>query len=272
MPLRGRSAEAPYEGGEGEMHLTRRHFASLLGLLAAGGGSVVATAAEDSSERLRRQHGSGSKDALADKLRARSQAEEQPLTAPDEIWADLIEGNRRFMAGRPRVHELVHRRQELAKGQHPQVIILGCADSRVPPELVFDRSLGELFVVRAAGNIADSIALGSLEYAVEHLHAKVLVVLGHEQCGAVAAAASGEKMPTLNLEAIVQKILPALEPLKTRANGEQLVRLGIEANVQRSAKDILDHSPILQQEVDAGKLALIKALYRLESGEVVRLG
>ncbi len=176
------------------------------------------------------------------------------------------------MTGKPPARELVHRRQDLAKGQHPQVIVLGCADSRVPPELVFDRNLGELFVVRAAGDVADPIALGSLEYAVEHLHAKVLVVLGLEPCGAVPASASGGKMPTPNLEAIVQKIVPALEPLKARAHGEQLARLGIEANVHRSAQDVLDHSPILQQEVGAAKLAPIEALYRLESGEVVRPG
>ena len=149
--------------------------------------------------------------------------------------------------------------------------MLGCADSRVCPSLILDKSLGDLFVVRTAGNIADAVALGSMEYAAEHLHCKVLLILGHEKCGAVAAAASGQKMPTPNLESIVAKIGPAVERVKGWAEGEQFLRLAEQANVHQSASDILQNSSLLREEVAAGKLTLIKAVYRLSTGEVVRL-
>jgi carbonic anhydrase len=188
-----------------------------------------------------------------------------------EIWERLMDGNRRFAAGEPEPRELVDRREALAEGQHPRVIVVGCSDSRVSPELLFDQGLGDLFVIRTAGNVAGPVALGSIEYAVEHLHVRVLVVLGHEKCGAVAAAASGEKMPTPNLAAIVGKIAPALAKLKGRVKEEQLASEGIAANVRQSAQDLVSRSPVLRKEVQAGKLSIIKAVYRLKTGEVVRL-
>jgi carbonic anhydrase len=187
------------------------------------------------------------------------------------IWESLIAGNRRFVEGEPQERELVERREELAQGQHPQVIVLTCSDSRLCPELIFDRNLGDLFVIRTAGNIADRVALGSIEYAAEHLHARVLVVLGHEKCGAVAAAASGKLMPTPNLAAIVNQIAPALTGIKAPAGSDQRATLGVAANVQQSARDILKRSPVLRKEVAHGKLAIVKAVYRLKSGEVARL-
>lgn len=136
-----------------------------------------------------------SDDKKAEKESAENKSEKNPLI--EAIWADLEKGNRRFMAGKHTVISYNSMRRELSKGQKPEVIVLGCADSRVPPELVFDKNLGELFVVRDAGNVSDAVSLGSIEYAVEHLHAKMIVVLGHESCGAVAATVSGEKMPGL---------------------------------------------------------------------------
>src|SRR5271168_5492206 len=126
------------------------------------------------------------------------------------IWADLMEGNQRFISGKTKSVDVVPLRQTLAKGQAPKVVVLACSDSRVSPEIVFDKSLGDLFVVRSAGNIADAIGVGSIEYAVEHLGSSVIVVLGHQKCGAVTAACSGDKMPTANLQAIVDKISPAV--------------------------------------------------------------
>jgi carbonic anhydrase len=193
------------------------------------------------------------------------------LTTPEEIWADLTEGNRRFQAGKPAPRELTRRREELTSSQHPRVIALCCSDSRVSPSLVFDKNLGDLFVVRTAGNVADPVALGSIEFAAEYLHAKVLLILGHEKCGAVAAASSGEKMPTPNLESIVNRIRPAVDSVKGHAEGDRLLRLAERANVHRSASDLLRNSPLLREKVAAGKLTLIKALYRLRSGQVVRL-
>ena len=189
----------------------------------------------------------------------------------DQIWNDLIKGNEKFVGGKHTNVSFISVRKQLSKGQKPEVIVLGCADSRVPPELVFDKNLGELFVVRAAGNIADPISLGSIEYAVEHLHSKVLVILGHESCGAVAATVSNEKMPTKNLSAIVNQIAPALEGSKSCPLGGKMNNSCVELNVQQSAKDVLENSPIIKKAVKEGELTIIRAVYELESGKVVRL-
>lgn len=121
-----------------------------------------------------------------------NQAPVQSSRVPGEVWADLLEGNRRFAAGHA-IHPAqdAASRSGLVHGQAPEAAVLGCADSRVPPELVFDAGLGELFSIRTAGEVLDDAVIASLEYAVEHLHVKVLVVLGHEGCGAVKAAVDG---------------------------------------------------------------------------------
>ena len=188
-----------------------------------------------------------------------------------KIWADLVEGNQRFQAGKPAARDLVGRRAELVSGQQPQVIVLACSDSRVCPSLIFDKNLGDLFVIRTAGNVADAVALGSIEYAAEILHSRVLVILGHENCGAVATAASGGKVPSANLESIVARVRPAVESVQGQAEGDRLLRLAEQANVRQSARDLLRNSPLLQQKVAAGKLTLIKAVYRLGTGQVIRL-
>ncbi len=162
-----------------------------------------------------------------------------PAPHPDAIWAHLMAGNQRFVAGKPQARALPELREKLASGQQPHAIVLSCSDSRVSPELVFDQSLGDLFVVRSAGNIADPVGLGSIEYAVDHLHSTVLVVLGHQKCGAVAAACSGDKMPSRNLEAIVDKINPAVAQAKTYAKPDDLLDSAIKENVHQSAKDVL---------------------------------
>src|SRR5207237_5372942 len=110
-----------------------------------------------------------------------------PLT-PDQALSRLVAGNQRFVAHKPtHPHEDLARRHDLAGSQHPFAVVLSCSDSRLPPELVFDQGLGDLFVIRVAGNITDAAVIGSIEYAVEHLHAPLIVVLGHEKCGAVTA-------------------------------------------------------------------------------------
>jgi carbonic anhydrase len=194
-----------------------------------------------------------------------------PTPSADAVWADLMAGNRRFVAGKPRKHELVSLRRKLASGQNPNVIILSCSDSRVSPEVVFDQSLGDLFVVRTAGNVADRVALGSIEYAVDHIHSPVLVVLGHQKCGAVTAACSGEKMPSANLDAIVDRINPAVTQAKTYAKGDDLIESAVKENVHQSAKDVLANSEIIRDAVKSGKLKVIEAEYQLDGGEVVRL-
>ncbi len=143
----------------------------------------------------------------------------------DKIWDSLMAGNQRFIAGKPKSHALVSLRHSLVSGQQPNVIVLSCSDSRVSPELVFDQSLGDLFVVRAAGNVAGPVGLGSIEYAVDHIHSSVLVVLGHQKCGAVIAACSGEKMPSQNLDAIVDKIAPRRHPSQNVCKGRRPGRI-----------------------------------------------
>jgi carbonic anhydrase len=188
-------------------------------------------------------------------------------SSPEDVVRGLLEGNARFRAGHPRTRDLVASRAQLAEGQHPGAIILSCSDSRVPPEMVFDQTLGDLFVVRVAGNVADTIALASIEYAAEHLHARVIVVLGHEKCGAVTAAATGAKMPSVHLQALVDEISPAL--LKREPTpGAALVHQGVEANVAATAAELLERSPILKEEAHAGKLRIVMAVYDLASGEV----
>jgi carbonic anhydrase len=194
-----------------------------------------------------------------------------PAPSADEVWANLMAGNRRFVAGKPQTRDLTSLRRKLASGQSPNVIVLACSDSRVGPELIFDQSLGDIFVVRTAGNVADPVALGSIEYAVDHIHSPLLVVLGHQKCGAVSAACSGEKMPSQNLEAIVDKIDPAVTQAKTYAKPDNLIEAAIKENVQQSAKDVLANSEIVRNAVKSGKLRVIEAEYELDTGEVVRL-
>jgi carbonic anhydrase len=188
-----------------------------------------------------------------------------------EAWDSLMAGNSRFVAGKPQVRALVSLRHKLASGQSPQAIILSCSDSRVGPELVFDQSLGDIFVVRTAGNIADAVALGSIEYAVDHLHSPLLVVFGHQKCGAVNAACSGEKMPSANLDAIVEKINPAVTQAKSYAKADDLLESAIKENVHQSAKDVVANSEIIRNAVKSGKLTVIEAEYELDTGKVVRL-
>jgi len=187
--------------------------------------------------------------------------------SPDAIWDDLMAGNQRFVAGHPASREYVNLRHQLAKGQSPNTIVLGCADSRVGPELVFDKNLGDLFVVRAAGNVAGPIDLGSIEYAVEHLGSSLIVVLGHSDCGAVKAACTHETLPAPNLSAIGEKIRPAC----AKGGDKNAIQASVEQNVRKSAKDLLANSAILREFVHEGKVHIISAVYYLDTGEVVRL-
>lgn len=199
------------------------------------------------------------------------ETEKNQTISSEETWKDLMKGNKRFMAGKHTAVNYSVSRHQLAKGQHPQAIILGCSDSRVPPEIIFDKNLGELFVIRDAGNIADEVSLGSIEYAVEHLHVKTLVILGHESCGAVAATLSGEKMPTANLRAITETIAPAFDGSLVCKIGEKINLSCVELNVQQSAKEVLMKSPIIKKAVQSGELTIFGAVYHLETGQVVRV-
>lgn len=224
------------------------------------------TEAENKEEKESEKEESAEK---RDEKKTDETKKENKVTA-DEIWADLMRGNKLFVQGKYNPGSLLSERGTLAKGQSPKIIVVGCSDSRVPVELVFGKNTGDLFVVRDAGNIVDEIALGSIEYAVEHLKAKVIVVLGHESCGAVAATVSGEKMPTDNLQAIVNKISPALKDSTECPIGGKMNTKCVELNVNRTAKVILQKSSLLHEAEEEG-LVIIRAVYHLETGEVSRL-
>jgi len=189
----------------------------------------------------------------------------------EQIWASLAHGNQRFIDGKPTHQDVVSQRGTLQKTQHPMVAVLSCSDSRVPPEVVFDQGLGQLFVVRVAGNSSDATGVGSLEYAVEHLGTVMIVVLGHQSCGAVTAACSGEKMPTSNLEAVVGPIAPACSVAKQQQPGEGLVDFAIRDHVHKTAMDLLTQSSVLRHAHDEGKLTIVEAYYSLDSGAVTKL-
>lgn len=181
----------------------------------------------------------------------------------------LEDGNRRFVSGQLRhPRQGPGRRAALKKGQHPFAAILSCADSRVPPEIVFDQGLGDLFVVRAAGNVVDDIVLGSLEYAVEHLHLKLVMVMGHGGCGAVAAAVEGHYIPG-HLSSIVKLIEPAVKIARHQKGN--LIDNAIRVNARLMARNLRRESPILDKAVREHHLRIVPARYALSTGKVTRL-
>lgn len=194
------------------------------------------------------------------------------MSATGDVWASLVAGNARFVAGKPQPRPLVSQREALVAGQRPGTIVLTCSDSRVPPELLFDQSLGDLFVVRTAGQVVDAVATGSIEYAVEHLGANLIVVLGHEKCGAVTAALSGEPMPTPSLTALVGHIRPGIDKACADASKAERLACAIEANVDECAAQLITASPVLSERLEQGTLLVVKAFYPLGSGKVKELG
>jgi len=202
---------------------------------------------------------------------AHSQHAAQPTQSADKIWADLMDGNQRFVTGRMKPEHVISDRKSLINEQHPKVMTLSCSDSRVPPELIFDQPLGSLFEVRIAGNITGPLGLASMEYAFDHLGSTVLVVLGHTKCGAVTAACSGEKMPTPNLQAMVDQIEPAVTKMKQSATGDALIEAAIKENVHESAMNVVAQSEVLRRAKEQGKLTIIEAEYQLDTGKVIRL-
>jgi carbonic anhydrase len=180
--------------------------------------------------------------------------------------AAIMEGNARFAAGRalhPRRDAA--RRAELLAGQHPHAIILGCADSRVAPEILFDQGLGDLFVVRAAGHVVDDVGLASVEYAVAHLGAPLVVVLAHSACGAVAATVGGHPLPG-RLPALANAIRPALGDARGEP-GDRIEQAARE-HARRTAAALRVAAPILSEQVAAGRLLAIAAYYDQASGRV----
>src|SRR6266478_1950779 len=187
--------------------------------------------------------------------------------SPADALARLKAGNQHFVAGKlQHPHQDSKRRAELAKGQRPFAIVLGCADSRTSPEVLFDQGLGDLFVVRVAGNILGDHVLGSIEYAVEHLGAQLIVVLGHQHCGAVQAAKetldSKAEVPA-HLNSLVTAIQPAVETTR----GADL-EATIKANIKNVVQSLRSSEPVLKKEVEAGAITVLGAYYDLGTGAV----
>ncbi|HXI85449.1 MAG TPA: carbonic anhydrase [Verrucomicrobiae bacterium] len=187
----------------------------------------------------------------------------------DEALARLKAGNERFVTGKV-IHpnEGADRRAEVAKGQDPFAIIVGCSDSRVGPEVVFDQGLGDLFVIRTAGNVVDDVALGSIEYAADHLGVPLILVLGHTRCGAVSAAVAGGEAPG-HVASVVKKIKPAVEETKGKP-GDALDN-AVRANVHHVVNQLRNTAPILSGLVKSGKLRVVGACYDLDTGRVALL-
>jgi carbonic anhydrase len=222
---------------------------------------------------------------------------DQPIVSPADAISKLKEGNGRFTAGNMQhphesseersymaansyenagmaflgmtAEQAAKRRTELIKSQHPFAAIVCCSDSRVPPEIVFDQGLGDLFIVRVAGNVINDEGLGSLEYTVDHLCTRLILVLGHQRCGAVEAArqtiAAKGKAPG-HIESLITAIKPAVE-----ATGKEDLDATIKANVKHVVQALRSSTPILKAKVDSGEVKVIGGYYSLDTGAVTFL-
>ena len=183
----------------------------------------------------------------------------------------LKAGNEKFVSGHPaHPNESLNRIKELKNGQHPFVVLVSCSDSRIPPELIFDQGLGDVFSIRTAGNVIGDYELGSIEYAVEHLHCKLIVVLGHENCGAIQAyATSGNEKHDDHIQSLITYIAAEEEekniPDSLRSNIDILVK----ANITHGVNLLKSSTPILKPLVDNNEIKIIGAYYDLDSGKVL---
>ena len=204
--------------------------------------------------------------------------------SPDEALQKLLDGNKRYVENKLTNAAMsdAATRTSLAKSQKPYAIILSCSDSRVPPETIFDKGLGEIFVVRVAGNIPDPVVLGSIEYAAEHLGSPLIMVLGHERCGAVTATvdAKGKSTGSANIDAIVKAIQPNVKLATRNCDGckgekdcsktkkSEFVECVIDANAKTVAANLTKKSRILKHLVAEKKIKIVAAKYDLDEGTV----
>ncbi len=191
----------------------------------------------------------------------------------DQSLTKLMDGNKRFVSGSLAKKDIGDlKRKELAKGQKPFAIVVTCSDSRVSPELLFDQGLGDVFVIRTAGNVVDKIALGSIEYAAEHLHSPLVLVLGHEKCGAVGATLETlEKQgkPEGNIGAIIEKVIPAaVAARKKGGTKDEIFDNAVKENAKNTSKDIMEKSSIIQHLMHENKLKVVAGEYSLQTGNI----
>jgi carbonic anhydrase len=194
-----------------------------------------------------------------------------PNSNPISAWKALQEGNERFVAGEPaHPSQSIERRASLANGQQPTAVVFGCGDSRVAAEIIFDQGLGDMFVVRTAGHIIDSAVLGSIEFAVVVLGVPLIVVLGHDSCGAVKAAREALDdgvIPGGYLRDVVERVTPSI--LLGRRDGLTLIDEFETRHVNETATQLMERSSVIADRVTAGTLAIVGATYHLADGTVV---
>ncbi len=212
--------------------------------------------------------------AAAPRSTAKKAAAAEPAVTPAAALAQLLAGNHRFVTGHARhPHQTLADLHKLAAGQHPFAITVGCADSRVPPELLFDQGLGDLFDNRVAGNIVDDLLLGSIEFAVEEFGCPLIVVLGHERCGAIKATIeaieTGAGAPG-HIGTIVDALRPIVTPVLHRPG--DVVENAVCANIHAQATQLTAHSELLAEHVRAGELRIVGARYDLDTGRVTLVG
>jgi carbonic anhydrase len=190
---------------------------------------------------------------------------QEPAPTPATAFQRLKEGNERFASNKPATKNLSSaRREELAKGQRPFAVVLACADSRVAPELLFDQGLGDLLVVRVAGNVTDPALIGSIEYALQELRAPLVVVLGHEECGAVKAALAGIAPPG-NLGELIE----AVHVGERRPGGtEESLSAAVRANAVYHAEELSRKIPVVKDFVGSGRARVVAGVYSLQTGKV----
>lgn len=194
-----------------------------------------------------------------------------PHPTPAQAWQSLREGNERFVGGAPvRPNQGVDDRHRLTAGQHPHTALFGCSDSRVAAEIVFDQGLGDMFVVRSAGHVIDSAILGSLEFAVESIGVSLIVVLGHDSCGALGAtlqALDHSKVPDGFIRDVVERVTPSV--LMGRGEGLTTLDELEDRHVVETTKVVMQRSRIIADAVTSGRVAIIGATYRLDDGRAV---
>lgn len=195
--------------------------------------------------------------------------EQQEALTPDQVLNEFIEGNKRFNTGNSIPRDLSIQARKSAPGQYPKAVVLSCLDSRVPVEDVFDQGLGDIFVGRVAGNFVNEDLLGSMEFACKVAGAKLIVVMGHQHCGAVKGAIDDVKLG--NITAMLAKIKPAVEmskdfPGEKNSKNNEFVKHVSENNVKYAIQQIREKSPILKEMEDKGEIKIVGAFYRLTDG------
>lgn len=209
--------------------------------------------------------------AAVDSVESDTTNEEPPVVDADQALQRLIDGNSRFAHGTPRhPHESARWRHSVEDEQHPFAVVLGCSDSRVPPELIFDQGIGDLFVVRVAGNVVDTDVTASVEYAIDHLDTHLIVVMGHSHCGAVTATLDHLSDPEGEPAEVVEllyRIEPATMNIDRDLPRAEQIQLAVRHNVEAAVRR-LSRVPDLRRSISQGKAKLVGAVYDMHTGEV----